>query len=85
MAPGSYLVLSHATGDLYQPEVGDHATRAYDRASAPLVLRTMAEIGRFFDGLEPVEPGLVQLSRWRPDGDLPSANGLYGGVACKPR
>jgi hypothetical protein len=85
MAPGSYLVLSHATGDLYPREIGAKATKAYDRASAPLVLRSREEIERLFDGLEPVEPGLVQLSRWRPDGDLPSANGLFGGVATKVR
>jgi hypothetical protein len=84
MAPGSYLVLSHATGDLYPREVGAEATKAYDRASAPLVLRTRAEIERLLDGLELVEPGLVQLSHWRPDGDLPSGRGLLGAVARKP-
>jgi S-adenosyl methyltransferase len=84
MAPGSYLVISHATGDLYPREIGAEATKAYDRATAPLVLRTRAEIERFFDGLELVPPGLVQLSRWRPDGDLPSGNGLFGAVAHKP-
>ena len=29
-------------------------------------LRTRAEILRFFDGLELLEPGLVQVHRWRP-------------------
>jgi hypothetical protein len=83
MTPGSYLVLSHATGDLVPPDVGSKATRAYDRASAPLVLRTRAEIERLFDGLELIEPGVVQLCNWRPDGDLPTGNGLLGGVARK--
>jgi hypothetical protein len=84
MAPGSYLVLSHATGDLYPPEIGAQASGAYDRATAPLVLRSTAEIARLFDGFELVDPGLVQLSLWRPDGDLPSARGLFGGVGRKP-
>jgi SAM-dependent methyltransferase len=83
MAPGSYLVISHATGDLYPEEVGTLAMKAYDRASAPLVLRTRAEIGDLFDGLELVAPGLSQLSLWRPDGDLQSGRGLFGGVGRK--
>ena len=83
IAPGSYVVVSHATGDLVPPDIGSKATKAYDRASAPLVLRTQAEIERLFDGLELIEPGVVQLCRWRPDGDLPTGNGLLGGVARK--
>jgi len=83
MAPDSYLVISHATGDLYPEEVGTLAMKAYDRASAPLVLRSRAEIGELFDGLELVEPGLSQLSLWRPDGDLQSGSGLFGGVGRK--
>jgi hypothetical protein len=84
MAPGSHLALSHATGDLYPAEIGNSAMRAYDRASSPLVLRTRAEIDEFFDGFELLDPGVVQLSLWRPEGELPSARGLFGGVARKP-
>jgi hypothetical protein len=40
----------------------------------------------YFDGLELVPPGVVQISQWRPDSaydsDLPAA--LWGGVARKP-
>lgn len=84
IAPGSYLVLSHGTGDL-DLELSAEATRVYERAAAPLVLRSLAEIARLFDGFELVDPGLVQLSLWRPDGELPSARGLFGGVGRKPR
>ena len=35
------------------------ARRVYQQSSAPLVPRTRAEIGRFFDGYDLVEPGLV--------------------------
>ena len=62
--------------------------RAYNE-SAPLQLtpRSYAEVARFLDGLELVEPGLVQLHRWRaptPEigGDRELAN--YGAVARKP-
>lgn len=39
-----------------------------------------------FDGLELVEPGVVQLSKWRPDTELEAAAAaaLWGGLARKP-
>jgi hypothetical protein len=47
-------------------------------------------VGRFFKGLEVVEPGIVSLPEWRPEpaedeafhGDAPVP--LYAGVARKP-
>jgi S-adenosyl methyltransferase len=48
------------------------------------VLRGRAEIARLFDGFELVDPGVVQLSLWRPDRELPSGRGLFGGVGRKP-
>jgi hypothetical protein len=38
-----------------------------------MTLRTRVQIERFLDGFDPVEPGLVLVSRWRPDGRLPSS------------
>jgi hypothetical protein len=81
---GSYLVLSHAT-DLR----GDRteAASVYQRATATMNLRTHAEITRLFDGFDIVEPGLVQVPFWRPDGPLPEdadTIGFYGAVARKP-
>ncbi|MBO3752146.1 SAM-dependent methyltransferase [Streptosporangiaceae bacterium NEAU-GS5] len=82
--PGSYLVVSHVEHD--PALVG--ATKTYNRASAPAVLRTRDEIIRFFEGLDLVEPpGFVHVQRWYPDPtealidfDVP----LFGGVAVKP-
>ncbi|GLZ14578.1 hypothetical protein Acsp04_48130 [Actinomadura sp. NBRC 104425] len=82
MAPGSYLVISHGTHD-FDPERSAEAVRPYANATAPAVGRSGAEIKRFFDGLEMVDPGLVQLPLWRPDGEPPShldVIWLYGGV-----
>jgi len=81
MAPGSYLVVSHATGD-FHPQAGAQVTQVYQHASAPLVLRSREAIGRFFRGFDLVEPGLVQPAAWRPDpGPVsPSAGGFYSGV-----
>jgi hypothetical protein len=84
MAPGSHLVISHATGD-FHPQAGAKVTEVYRQASAPLVLRSRSQIGRFFRGFDLVEPGLVQPVAWRPDpGPVsPSAGGFYSGVGRK--
>jgi hypothetical protein len=63
------------------------ADRANPMMAEPVTLRTHDEVSRFFAGLDPVEPGLVQLHRWRPgpegpDPDHDIAN--YGAVARKP-
>lgn len=49
-------------------------------------LRTKEQVTRLFDGLELVEPGVVQISKWRPDSELTAraAAALWGGVASKP-
>jgi hypothetical protein len=55
----------------------------------PYTLRTVAEIEQVFTGLELVEPGVVQLSQWRPEKhDIAARSRVlvdaYGGVARKP-
>jgi hypothetical protein len=39
----------------------------YEKAAAQATPRTKEQIERFFDGLEPLEPGLVVVPRWRPE------------------
>jgi len=66
-APGSYLVLSQPASDL-DATAGAKAVRRYNETVAtPQTHRTQAEISRFFDGLDLLEPGLVPLNRWRPE------------------
>jgi len=84
---GSYLALSHATAD-FRPVAAQHAAAVYDQATSPVTLRTRAQIAAFFDGWDLVEPGLVQVPLWRPDGKPPRQKELdriwvYGGVALK--
>jgi hypothetical protein len=38
---------------------------------------------RIFDGLELVEPGLVQLQQWRPAIEVPETFSVWAGVARK--
>jgi S-adenosyl methyltransferase len=88
MPPGSYLALSHGTADFHPPGTARRAGQAYDKAAAPLVLRTRAQVAAFFDGFDLIEPGLVQAPLWRPDGTPPRPKdltkiGIYAGVGRK--
>lgn len=84
--PGSYLAVSQGTGD-FNTERATAAVRGYDQATSPFVLRSRNQVERFFDGLDLVDPGVVQLPFWRPDGAIeadPAKIWLYAGVARKP-
>ena len=67
LVPGSYLAISHPASDVDAEEAA-RAAREYDN-SLPTTQtnRTRAEVTKFFDGLELLPPGVVQLNRWRPD------------------
>lgn len=64
---GSYLVLSQSTPDEVPDDVTVAMKDAYSGASAQVFPRSSEEISRFFDGLELVGPGLVNVTLWRPD------------------
>jgi trans-aconitate methyltransferase len=69
MAPGSYLVLSHITGD-GTGEADDVIAMMRQRMADPPTLRGHAEVLRFFDGFDLLDPGVVPVHLWRPeDGD----------------
>ena len=75
VAPGSYLALSHMTGEAH-PEAADGLFRMTQELhwNTPLISRGRADITRFFDGFTLVEPGLVSPAQWRPDMDNPLRN-----------
>jgi hypothetical protein len=82
LPPGSYLVLSHASSDVY-PELSAQVTAEYAKGGIQLGFRTRAGVERFFDGLELVPPGLVTATEWAAPGEvLPDeGSGIYAGVA----
>jgi S-adenosyl methyltransferase len=66
LAPGSYLVICHAT-DEGQPEVTEALGKVYQSSvQASGGARSRAAILRFFDGLDLVPPGLTDIGQWRP-------------------
>ncbi|MER5179814.1 SAM-dependent methyltransferase [Streptomyces sp. NPDC002896] len=69
---GSRLVLSHLTEDL-NPENVRAVQRTYTERGFTFVLRTRAEVERFFtdNGLEVTDPGVVPAHHWHPDNAAP--------------
>jgi hypothetical protein len=66
---GSWLAVSHASEPRADVETAEEITALYrSRTRTAGVLRSPAEILAFFDGYDLVEPGLVDLPQWRPDG-----------------
>jgi hypothetical protein len=89
LAPGSYFVLCHATNES-KPVVAQAAETVYNRSvSTQIHMRSRADILRFFDGFELLDPGLVYIPQWRPDSPAdvprdPSKFWVLVGVAHKP-
>lgn len=92
LAPGSYLTVSH----IRLPEPDDErlpdmmgAVAGYQAASPDFTARRLADVEALLTGLELVEPGVVPVGAWWPEGppvDEPHrfADFLVGGVARKP-
>ncbi|MFI7008298.1 SAM-dependent methyltransferase [Streptomyces sp. NPDC050145] len=70
LAPGSMLVVTHASYEgmpISQEQAGGTVGVYRDTVRNPLIMRSPAEIGRFFDGFRIVEPGIVPMPVWRPE------------------
>jgi hypothetical protein len=86
LIPGSYLALSHVTGDIRRESAAKAAVH-YKKVMSSATLRGREEILGFFAGLELIEPGVVQVPYWRPDEPDPTDAGkvwILGGVGHKP-
>ena len=64
---GSFLVMTHATGDYLTPEQYAVSEEANERSGVPFRLRSREEFTRFFDGLDVLPPGVTSVVEWRPD------------------
>jgi hypothetical protein len=88
---GSYLTISDVVLDL---EADAKVAASADNLNEEMKntrqnLRSIEQLAAFFSGLDMVEPGLVQLPRWRPDdhGNDPARNltlSAYCGIGRKP-
>jgi hypothetical protein len=84
MPSGSYLAIMHPAADARLAPAG----RRWNQLSpVPVYLRDYDEVASWLDGLDLVDPGLVQVHRWRPaagDPEFPEGMPLLGAVARKP-
>jgi trans-aconitate methyltransferase len=63
--PGSWLAVFHPASDIIPEQIGEAARRVNARSAGTTTLRTRTQVAQFFDGLEMLDPGLVQVHRWR--------------------
>jgi trans-aconitate methyltransferase len=85
--PDSWLAIFHPASDILTDQMREVAREVSVGAAAPTTLRAKAEVLQFFDGLEFLEPGLVQVHRWRPGSPVPNRGDEvpgYAGLARKP-
>ena len=86
LPPGSHVMIGDGTN--VHSDANAEAHDKYNESGAvPYVQRSPAQLEGFFEGLELVEPGLVSVTRWRPEetafGVPPEVDG-YGGIGRKP-
>lgn len=88
LAPGSFLVVCQlvsedaATRDFVTDFMAKSTGDQWGR------VRQQADVHTFLEGLDILEPGLVEVSTWRPDSDLAPKQATrewieFGGVARK--
>ncbi|CAM04603.1 S-adenosyl methyltransferase [Saccharopolyspora erythraea NRRL 2338] len=89
LVPGSYLALSHLTGD-DRPEEMEAVRQLTMHEGRPNTLRSRERVRELLAGFELVEPGVVHLPQWRPDpghrdDEIPVDRSMaYVAVGCKP-
>ncbi|WP_030443233.1 SAM-dependent methyltransferase [Actinoplanes subtropicus] len=87
MPSGSYLVISHATGDFWPQEQVDAANATNAAHKVDFRFRSQSEVARFFAGLDLVDPGIVPVAEWRSGDDRTperAHSNIWAGVARKP-
>jgi hypothetical protein len=72
-APGSYVAISHVTGD-FSPEQMKRTTEENARRGVTFVGRARHEVEGLFNDWDLVDPGVVPIAYWRPDDGRPDAN-----------
>lgn len=87
MAPGSFLVLSHATSTGSDASVLERFREVYARSTRAAVPRRRDQIHDLLEGFHLVNPGLVDVQRWHPgDGVRESVTRMrmLGAVGVNP-
>jgi hypothetical protein len=67
IAPGSHVVVTHLTDRLAEPKMAQVLGRFSAVSGQEMVTRSPAQIAALLAGLEPIDPGVVPVSQWRPE------------------
>jgi hypothetical protein len=85
---GSFLAITHVASDMgsMTPGAMEAARRLSELMRMRVNPRGQAQVARFFEGLDLIEPGVVPIQQWRPasDDEAAAPAALWGGVARKP-
>ncbi|HEX3959724.1 MAG TPA: SAM-dependent methyltransferase [Trebonia sp.] len=84
---GSYLTVTNLTADFMDPDQAAMATQAGRQGGITYVPRSQAQVAAFLGGLGLVDPGVVPMQEWRPDGgELADPHGptSYAAMGRKP-
>ncbi|GLZ49505.1 hypothetical protein Acsp06_56900 [Actinomycetospora sp. NBRC 106375] len=83
MVPGSYLVLSTGSSEGLDADELAEIEAAYARTPRGGHLRTADEVAALFEGFTVIEPGIVDVSRWRGF-ERPTHISILAGVGRRP-
>jgi len=90
IASGSYIAITHGTADAMPRDISEQTEQLYAGTTNPGRYRTRMAVERFFAGLTLVEPGVVYVPLWRPEGPddifvrAPERSINFAGVGYKP-
>ena len=91
LAPGSFLILQHASHDGQSGEIIKMLEMWNTKSPEPMHWRTGEQIENLFEGFTILEPGVVLLPLWRPDpaereraAENPERYASYAAVGVKP-
>jgi hypothetical protein len=83
LTAGSFVAISHLTGD-FAPEAVGEGVAAYNAlVPTPVVARSHAQVTGLFGDLALVPPGVVPVNEWRSGTVTEGVIDVYGGVARK--
>lgn len=83
MAAGSFLAVSAATSTDADPAITAQIEAAYENATAPVIFRTADHIRSWFDRMDLVHPGVVDVTHWPARIGVPTDVRILGGLARK--
>jgi hypothetical protein len=89
LATGSYVVVAQISLDIHCIGTAEVVAFLNSVLDEPYIARSRSEVAHHLEGFELLDPGLVPIEQWRPDGDPPVLPDgqlipLFGAVGRKP-